>query len=109
MVVGAVGADAMPDSADRILDCRSHIAVSDQEVKEEEMKSMTEMQLFSTIDWRLFIPVIVVQLILLAVALIDCIRAERTRGPKIVWIPVIVLLQMIGPVLYFVFGKERDT
>lgn len=70
---------------------------------------MTDTQLISTIDWRLLIPVIAVQLILLAVALIDCIRAERTRGPKMLWIPVIVLVQMIGPVLYFVFGKERDV
>ncbi|PYI51627.1 PLD nuclease N-terminal domain-containing protein [Paenibacillus flagellatus] len=66
-------------------------------------------QLFDTIDWRLLLPVFAIQLVLLAVALVDCIRAERTRGPKWLWIPVIVLVQMIGPVLYFVFGKERDA
>lgn len=70
---------------------------------------MPMQQLFSTFDWRLLLPVIAVQLLLLAVALIDCIRAERTRGSKSIWIPVILLLQLIGPVLYFVFGKEKSS
>ncbi|TMV49324.1 PLDc_N domain-containing protein [Paenibacillus mesophilus] len=66
-------------------------------------------QLFAIVDWRLLLPVFVIQFILLAVALIDCIRAERTRGPKWIWISVIVFGQMIGPVLYFVLGKERSS
>lgn len=71
--------------------------------------SMSGSEFVSTVDWRLFMPILVIQLLLLAVALTDCIRAERTRGPKRVWIPVIALVQIIGPVLYFVFGKERDS
>jgi hypothetical protein len=65
-------------------------------------------QLFEIVDWRLLLPVFVIQFILLTVALIDCIRAERTRGPKWLWILVIAFGQMIGSVLYFVLGKERN-
>ena len=70
---------------------------------------MPMQQLVSTVNCRLLLPVIIVQLLLLTVALIDCIRAERTRGAKWIWILVIVLLQLIGPVLYFVFGKEKSS
>lgn len=65
--------------------------------------------LLAAVDWKLILPIVAIQLLLLAVALIDCLRAERTRGAKWIWILVIVLVQMIGPVLYFVFGKERNS
>lgn len=63
----------------------------------------------SNLNWGLIAPILVIQLILLAIALIDCIRSERTRGPKGLWILVILFIQILGPVLYFVIGKERDA
>ncbi|MFC3769563.1 PLDc N-terminal domain-containing protein [Paenibacillus sp. GCM10012303] len=65
--------------------------------------------MLSSVNWLLVMPIIVIQLILMAVALVDCIRAERTRGPKGLWIPVIVLIQVIGPIVYFVVGKEKAS
>ena len=52
-------------------------------------------------------PSILLQLGLMAVALIDLARRERTRGPKWVWVLVIVLVNLIGPIVYFVFGREE--
>lgn len=63
----------------------------------------------SSVNWLLVMPIIVIQLILMAVALIDCIRAERTRGPKRIWIPVIILFQGVGPIAYFIAGKEKES
>lgn len=54
------------------------------------------------------IPVVIIQLALMIAALVDLIRRERTRGPKWVWVLVIVLVNYIGPILYFVIGKKDE-
>jgi len=53
------------------------------------------------------IPIILLQLVLLAVALIHLARRERTRGPKWAWVLVIVFINIIGPILYLVLGREE--
>ncbi len=55
----------------------------------------------------LLIPVVIIEFGLLAIALVDLIRRERTRGPKWVWALVIVLFQLFGPIAYFVLGREE--
>jgi hypothetical protein len=56
----------------------------------------------------LLIPVLLVELGLLAVALIDLARREQTRGPKWVWLLVILFISLIGPVVYFVAGRGEE-
>ncbi|QXE01793.1 PLDc N-terminal domain-containing protein [Terribacillus sp. DMT04] len=58
--------------------------------------------------FALLLPVLIVQFILLVTALMSCIRAEHTLGPKWLWIIIIVCVSIIGPVLFFVAGKRRD-
>ncbi len=44
--------------------------------------------------------------------LIDCIRTDdsRARGlPKIVWVFVVIALPLIGSILWFTIGKERNA
>ena len=53
------------------------------------------------------IPVILLQVVLVAVALVDLVRRERTRGPKWAWALVIVFFSLIGPVVYLLFGREE--
>lgn len=53
------------------------------------------------------IPIVLLQLILMIVALVDLSRREKTRGPKWLWIIVIVLGELVGPIIYFVFGREE--
>lgn len=60
------------------------------------------------INWALVAPLIVIQLVLMVIALIDCIRIEKTNGPKWVWMLVIVVASMIGPIAYFIFGRRAD-
>ncbi len=55
----------------------------------------------------LLIPVILIELALLITALVDLIRREKTRGPKWVWVLVIVLINFIGPIIYFVVGRKE--
>ncbi|MER2088802.1 PLDc N-terminal domain-containing protein [Sporosarcina sp. JAI121] len=61
----------------------------------------------ANIPWNLILPIIVLQLILMTIALIDVIRHQRTNGPFIMWIFIIVFVNLIGPILYFVFGRRQ--
>lgn len=56
----------------------------------------------------LLIPLLIIQLGLLIFALLDLLKSERvTRGPKWVWGLVIVLVNIIGPMVYFAVGREE--
>lgn len=57
----------------------------------------------------LILPLIVLQLALLLVAIYDLTRPDRRvrGGSKVVWAIIIVALQLIGPLAYFLFGREE--
>jgi len=59
------------------------------------------------INWALFAPIIIIQLILMITALVDVIRSDETNGPKVLWILLILLTGLIGPIIYFIFGRKR--
>jgi hypothetical protein len=56
----------------------------------------------------LLIPVVIIQLALMIAALVDLIRREQTRGPKWMWVLIILLINFIGPILYFVIGRREE-
>lgn len=53
------------------------------------------------------IPILVLQLALMIFALVDLVRRERTKGPKWLWALVIVFVNFLGPIIYFVVGREE--
>jgi hypothetical protein len=55
------------------------------------------------------VPVLVIQLALLVAALVDLIRRPSTRGPKWVWALVILFINIIGPIVYFTFGRVDEA
>jgi hypothetical protein len=55
----------------------------------------------------LLIPVFLLELGLMIAALIDLIKREKTKGPKWVWVLVIVLVNLFGPIVYFLVGREE--
>jgi hypothetical protein len=56
----------------------------------------------------LLIPVVLIELALMITALADLLRRPQTRGPKWVWALVIVLVNFIGPIIYFVAGRKEE-
>jgi len=58
----------------------------------------------------LLVPIIILQLVLVAIGLFDLSRPERRvkGGNKVVWALVIIFGQMIGPLAYFLIGREED-
>jgi hypothetical protein len=57
----------------------------------------------------LLAPVVIIQLGLMITALYDLEREERVvrGGNKLVWVLIIVFLNVIGPIVYFVAGRDE--
>ena len=54
------------------------------------------------------IPVLIIQLVLMISALVDLIRRPSVKGPKWVWALVIIFVNLIGPIIYFVAGRQEE-
>jgi len=56
----------------------------------------------------LLVPIVLIQLGLLVAALYDLEKDDRRvrGGSKIAWVLIIVFVNLIGPILYFVAGRE---
>lgn len=67
------------------------------------METLSELQQYLP----LIIPLLIIQLGLIIVALMDLWRRDKTNGPKWVWVLVILLVNFIGPILYFVVGRDE--
>jgi len=56
------------------------------------------------------IPLLILEIVLLAVAVIDLDRREHVTGNnKLVWVLVIALIGIVGPIIYFVFGRKKKV
>jgi hypothetical protein len=55
----------------------------------------------------LLIPIILIELGLVVAALVDLIRRPKVRGPKWMWVLIIMFVNFIGPIIYFVVGREE--
>ena len=66
------------------------------------------MDLLQEISWGVIAPIFVIQLILLIIALIDLSKIKEANGPKWVWAIVIIVANIVGPIVYFVFGRKQS-
>jgi hypothetical protein len=41
-------------------------------------------------------------------AVIDLVGREKVHGKKWAWVLVIMLGELLGPIVYFIFGPKRD-
>jgi hypothetical protein len=54
------------------------------------------------------VPVLVIQLVLMISALIDLNHRPQVHGPKWVWVLIVVFVNIIGPIIYFVAGRKEE-
>jgi heme/copper-type cytochrome/quinol oxidase subunit 2 len=54
------------------------------------------------------IPLMVLQTGLLLWAVIDLANRENVRGDKLVWVALIIMVGIIGPLVYFIFGRRKS-
>lgn len=66
------------------------------------------MEELANINWALIAPLIGVQFLLMIIAIIDLIRIPQTKGPKWVWVLVILFVNLIGPIIYFIVGRKSE-
>lgn len=63
------------------------------------------------IDWSkilpLLIPILIIQIGLQIYALIDLSRQEQVRGSKWLWVLIIILGEIVGPIVYFLFARRE--
>ncbi len=66
------------------------------------MQSITEFLPF-------VIPLLIIELLLAITALIHILRHPNYRfGNRTIWILIVLLIQIIGPVIYFIFGRGEE-
>jgi hypothetical protein len=56
----------------------------------------------------LLIPLVLVQLGLMIFALIDLLKQPTLRGSKWLWLLIVIFVNIIGPILYFVLAKRDE-
>jgi hypothetical protein len=54
------------------------------------------------------IPIILLQLALIVIALLDLARRPKANGPKWLWVIIIVFINFIGPIAYFLVGRQEE-
>jgi len=56
-----------------------------------------------------FIPLLIIQYGLMIFALVQAAKNEVVYLPKWAWILIIVLFGVIGPIVYLIIGKKKET
>ena len=54
------------------------------------------------------IPIILLQLLLIVIALLDLARRPKVNGPKWLWVVLILFINFIGPIAYFLVGRQEE-
>ncbi|CAH1057929.1 PLDc N-terminal domain-containing protein [Paenibacillus pseudetheri] len=58
------------------------------------------------VNWGLIMPLIILQALLAIIGLISLAKADRVRGPKWLWIIIIIFGNILGSVAYFTIGRK---
>lgn len=54
------------------------------------------------------IPIIIIELALAITAMVHVLKHPNYRfGSKVFWVIVVLFIQIIGPIVYFTFGREE--
>jgi hypothetical protein len=62
--------------------------------------------------WAYLLPILIIQITFQVIALVDLARRplEEIRGhSKTLWVVIIIIFEILGPVIYFIFGKKYDA
>ncbi|MFD1850471.1 PLD nuclease N-terminal domain-containing protein [Oceanobacillus bengalensis] len=65
-------------------------------------------EFLENINWGIIAPLFFIQGLLLIFAILDWAKADNFRGPKWMWFCIIVFINIVGPVVYFLFGRRRN-
>ncbi|WP_019908421.1 PLD nuclease N-terminal domain-containing protein [Paenibacillus sp. HW567] len=60
------------------------------------------------IKWGLIWPLMALQALLAILGLISLAKAERVRGPKWLWVIILIFGNLLGSVAYFTIGRKES-
>ena len=66
------------------------------------------INIFDSQTFLYILPLLAIQLVLDVIAVLDLAKRPKTRGPKWMWLIIILLVATIGPIIYFVVGREEE-
>ncbi|WP_410512338.1 PLD nuclease N-terminal domain-containing protein [Paenibacillus sp. BR2-3] len=58
------------------------------------------------IKWSLVWPLLALQALLAVIGLFSLRKAEATRGPKWLWLIILIFGNLLGSIAYFTFGRK---
>ena len=72
------------------------------------MQTITQEQLKTIMGMLPFlIPLLVIELALMVIALVDLFKRENMKSnTRLVWVFVIILINIIGPIIYLIAGRK---
>jgi hypothetical protein len=57
----------------------------------------------------LLIPILLIQLALMAAAIIDLIKHPNSRYlPRWAWVLIVIFINIFGPIIYFFIGRKEE-
>lgn len=59
------------------------------------------------VNWGLIGPLLALQILLAVVGLISLARTEQVRGPKWMWVLLLVFGNLLGSIAYFTLGRKE--
>jgi hypothetical protein len=69
-------------------------------MQSEQLKTIVDMLPF-------LIPLFLVQLTLIVIALLDLFKRENMKSnTRLIWVFVIILINILGPIIYLVAGRK---
>lgn len=83
-----------------------NLGAQDSSYMEEDLLSPVQQSSGSTISVMLIVLVAAV-IILFISALVSVLKGKFEGNGKIIWIVVILILPILGPILYFLIGKKQ--
>jgi hypothetical protein len=60
--------------------------------------------------WPFLLPLFLIQVTLAVVSAVHVLRHPHYRfGNKVMWILIVCLVNIVGPIVYFAFGRGENT
>jgi hypothetical protein len=60
------------------------------------------------VKWGLIWPLLALQVLLAVTGLISLAKAEQVRGPKWLWVLILLFGNLLGSVAYFTIGRKES-
>lgn len=109
LVLGTMGIDIATCSTTAVLAHCDSPRLSKKLIASIYDKESQVIGMDMNINWGLIWPLIALQFVLMVTALISLYKVETAnlRGPKWMWVLIIVLLNIVGSIAYFVAGRKE--